>query len=260
MTVSGPGSQDWIKAWIEGQRAAVDKWLGAQKSPGAAEQVAAFEGFFQQLAGAAQPSAMGDFGNQIGALWRSFSPASTVAAGLPGLGPLKEQQEALQSLASAVGDCQRLSGEMARVMAKVHSDTLDLLARRSLEQANAGQPIDGFKALHDLWIECGEATYAKVAQGDAYCRLQADLCNAGVRVQGHQQQLMERWLKQLDLPTRSELNTLHRRVQELKKRLDAMTAAQDEPLRKKPSSAKAGVHEAGSEGVPAQPRKARKKS
>lgn len=257
MTVSGAGGQDWVTVWIEGQRAAVEKWLSAQKTPAAVEQAAAFGGLFQQLAGAAP--GMPDFGKQIAAMWGSFPPAPHAVASLPGLGPLREQQEIWQGLVNALSDYQRLSGEMAKVMAKVHSDTLDLLARRSLEQANAGQPVTGSRALHDLWIECGEATYARVAQGDAYCRLQADLCNAGVRVQSHQQQLLERWLKQLDLPTRSELNTLHHRVQELKKRLDAMTASQEEPSRRKSSVSNASPHDAG-ESVPSRPRKARKKS
>ncbi len=140
---------------------------------------------------------------------------------LPGIGPLREQHAAAQEMAAALAEVERLTVEMGSVMARVHAETLDLLARRAAEQANEGVPLKDAKALHDLWVECGEATYAKVAHSDAYCRLQADLCNAGIRFQAVECQQVERWLKLLDLPTRSEVNTLNLRIRELQRQLEA---------------------------------------
>lgn len=226
MTVSTPPA-DWIRAWIDAQRQAIQHWQqGQDPSPGG--PLNPFAGLFAGFA--APASATQGFANagQVAGWWRSFSPAAEARGGwsLPGLGPLREQQELTQALAAAIADYQRLATEMAAILAKVHTDTLDLLGRRSLEQANAGKPVTDFRVLYDLWVECGEATYAKVAVADPYCRLQAGLGNAGVRVQELQQQLLERWLKQLDLPTRSELNTLNRRIQNLQKRLDSVQHAQ----------------------------------
>lgn len=222
MTVPPP-SADWIKAWIGAQRRAIEQWQGGQI---AAPEVPPnpFADLFARFAGSASIPQGFSAAGQVPGWWRSFSPAAGAGGSwsLPGLGPLREQQELTQALAAAITDFQRLAAEMASTLAKVHTDTLDLLARRSLEQANAGKPVTDFKALYDLWVECGEATYSKVAAADPYCRLQGELGNAGVRVQELQQQLLERWLKQLDLPTRSELNTLHRRIHDLQKRIDAV--------------------------------------
>lgn len=221
-------AEDWIQSWIEAQRAALGQWSATQSQSGAKSYAGAFSPFL-----AAAQSAMGAAsakGGDDAAVFPWHMPGSVAGGGapafgdLPGIGPLREQQAAAQQLAAALAEVQKLSLEMGRVMAKVHADTLDLLARRSAERANEGNPVADAKALYDLWIECGEATYAKVAHGDAYCRLQADLCNAAIRFQSVERLQMERWLKLLDLPTRSEVNTLNLRIRELTRKLEALAA------------------------------------
>ncbi len=222
MTVPPPPAE-WISAWIAAQRQAIQQWQGGQFPPpeGGPNPLA---DWFARFAGSSSMTGAFTVG-QVPGWWRSFSPAAGTGWSLPGLGPSREHQELTQALAGAIAEYQRLALEMTGILAKVHADTLDLLARRSLEQAHAGKPVTGFNALYDLWVECGEATYASVVAADPYCRLLAELGNAGVRVQELQQQLLQRWLKQLDLPTRSELNTLNRRIRDLQRRLDAAVQA-----------------------------------
>ncbi|MEQ1579673.1 MAG: poly(R)-hydroxyalkanoic acid synthase subunit PhaE [Steroidobacteraceae bacterium] len=228
--MSGPGGRaaDWIQAWIEAQKAALAQWNAERPQPTSAG-ARSFADLFSPVLAAAQ-SAFGATSSKGVTDAFTFPWAGPKAAifdgmggirDLPGIGPLREQQAAAQEMAAALADVERLTLEMARVMAKVHADTLDLLARRSAERANEGKPVADAKALYDLWIECGEATYARVAHGDAFCRLQADLCNAGIRFQSVERQQMERWLKLLDLPTRSEVNSLNLRIRELQRQLES---------------------------------------
>lgn len=227
--MSGPGgpANDWIQAWIQAQRAALEQWNAGR--PPASASARSFSDLFSPPQPTAHSSPVAPSAKGIADFWvfpwqmpGMASPGTAPGSwDLPGIGPLREQQAAAQEMAAALADVERLTLEMARVMAKVHADTLDLLARRSAERANEGKPVTDAKALYDLWIECGEATYAKVAHGDAYCRLQADLCNAGVRFQAIERQQVERWLKLLDLPTRSEVNTLNLRIRELQRQLDS---------------------------------------
>jgi len=211
---------DWILAWIEGQKAMLAQWNAARQPAGPGPQPSANP--LASMFAAAQTA----FGNPAasGSLAPGF-PWATPLGDLPGVGPLREHQAVARDMAAALADFEQLSREMAVVLGRIHVDTLDLLARRVQERANEGRPVENTGALYDLWIECGEATYAKVAHGDAYCRLQADLCNAGVRVQKAQRQQTERWLKLLDLPTRAEVNTLNLRIRDRQRRLDAADAA-----------------------------------
>jgi class III poly(R)-hydroxyalkanoic acid synthase PhaE subunit len=230
---------DWVKTWIEGQKAALEQWLSGQRGSTGPVPAGAFADLLPPAVAAARAALDGGMpGGQMAALWgllgSAFPGLLKRPLESPAIGPLREQQASMQELAGALAEYQRLTIEMATVLAKVHADTLDLLARRSLELANAGQPLETFKALHDLWVECGEVTFAKVAHGESYCRLQAALCNAGIRVQAQQQRQIERWLKQLDLPTRTELNTLHLRVLELQRLVDSAASARAAPGSSRP--------------------------
>ena len=76
----------------------------------------------------------------------------------------------------------------------------------------ANKPIGEWRELYDLWVECGEQVFAQVAHSEAYGKLQAELGNAAMRLRAQQQTIFEYALRQFDLPTRSELNTVHRQV------------------------------------------------
>jgi class III poly(R)-hydroxyalkanoic acid synthase PhaE subunit len=100
----------------------------------------------------------------------------------------------------------------------VQTEALNLLERRVRER-QAAQAMTGFRELYDLWVECGEQVYAQVAHSEVYCRLQAQLGNAAMQLRARQQKLIEHALKQFDLPTRSELNSVHRQLRAQAQRL-----------------------------------------
>lgn len=144
-------------------------------------------------------------------------------ASMPPLGPAREQTRLLRELAEAQAECRRLEQELAAVLLQVQTETLERLAER-VQAAGVTNSAEGYRRIHDLWVECGEQVYAQVAHSEAYARLQGALGNATMRLRARQQALLEQALKQLDLPTRSELNTLHRQVRELRQKLAALEA------------------------------------
>ena len=79
--------------------------------------------------------------------------------------------------------------------------------------------------LYNLWIESGEQAFAQHARGDIFGRLQGELVNAGVQVRIAQQTIADSFLKSLDLPTRAELNSVHKRLQEMRERIEQLEQA-----------------------------------
>jgi class III poly(R)-hydroxyalkanoic acid synthase PhaE subunit len=150
---------------------------------------------------------------------------------LPPIGLAREQTEAWRELAAAQAECRQIENELRAVLVKVQLDALDLLSERVRERG-AAAPVEGFRALYDLWVECGEQVYNKLAHSDAYSKLQAELGNATMRLRSRLQVVLEYNLKQFDLPTRSELNSLHRQVRELRIQIEGLTAG---PTAKAPS-------------------------
>jgi len=206
------------------------RWLEMGKS---------YLGAMQQVAGqasaadgkSAAPEAPFKIGEELLNLWRgAWTTLSDAQAGagpqlsdllarLPPIGIAREHSETWRELLAAQAECQRLEHELRAVLARVQADALDLLGKRLRERDQQHKPITQYRELYDLWVECGEQVYAKVAHSPSYGKLQAELGNAAMRVRSHQQKVLEHALKQFDLPTRSELNTVHRQLREQREQL-----------------------------------------
>lgn len=106
---------------------------------------------------------------------------------------------------------------------RVQSDALSLL-EKIIRERKPEQGINNYRELYDLWVDCGEKVFAQVAHSESYAKLQAQVGNAAIKLRAKQQAVIERGLKYFDLPTRSELNTVHKQMRELRERLATLEA------------------------------------
>ena len=222
-------------AWIEQQRELLRKSAaaahegaggnGTERGPAPAEPAAA--------TGAGEPAPAsqsesfeemlktwrGAWASAAGAQQASSAQFAELMGRVPAIGPLREHTETWRSVIAAQADCQRLERELHEVLLRVQNDALNLVQERLRERNGKQEPIKQLRDLYSLWVECGEQVYAKVAHSDAYSKLQAELGNATMRLRAQQQKVIEHWLKQFDLPTRAELNTVHRQLRDQKAQL-----------------------------------------
>lgn len=262
MTESKNDGSDWIQAWIEQQReqlrrAGLPGADAANVSGGASDQyrdlgmrwleagqayVQGWQQFAQRSAGAGgagEPPLR--FGEDMLNAWQgTWAGAASAGEGatrqfadlisrLPALGLAREQTEAWRELLAAQTEYQHLEQELRTVWAKVQTEALVMVEaaireRRAKQNAGAVPGIDDYRELYNLWVECGERVFAQVAHSESYSKLQAQLGNAAVRLKARQQAVLERVLKQFDLPTRSELNTVHKQMRELRERIATLEA------------------------------------
>jgi class III poly(R)-hydroxyalkanoic acid synthase PhaE subunit len=222
----GNGAGDWIHAWIEQQR----EQLRQPGTPG--DQSADKWGMFWLQAGQSYLQAwMGAAAAGEGAS-RQFAD---LMGRMPPLGLAREQTESWRELMAAQAECQALEQELRAVWIQVQTDALALVEKLIRER----KPADGahnYRELYDLWVDCGEKVFAKVAHSEAYAKLQAQVGNAAVKLRAKQQAMIERNLKYFDLPTRAELNTVHKQMRELRERiatLEAQSAPQLDPGRER---------------------------
>ncbi len=140
-------------------------------------------------------------------------------AQMPAFGPLRERQTAHQRLIAATVRYQRAVSRFGELMKRVASEAVDRLAREVADPAAVRDPVASLRALHDLWVECGERAYAAAAHGSEFAAVQAELNEALLDLRAEQQKQLEDWARTLDLPTRSELNTINERLQALRRRV-----------------------------------------
>ena len=139
----------------------------------------------------------------------------------PALGPTREHQQRWQRTAEA---WRRIDAAQRRLQ-RLWSDAL-----REAATAFAAQPgpprgtaidAEALHKLYDTWIDCAEQAYARTAHGDAFCDALTEFVNASSEWRRELQTSIEQCAKQLDLPTRTEINSLTHRLKALEEQLRA---------------------------------------
>jgi polyhydroxyalkanoate synthesis regulator phasin len=260
MTESKNDGSEWIQAWIEQQREQLRRaGMPGSEAP-AGEKTDAYrdlglrwleagQSYLQGWRQFAQRSATGassgdaplKFGEEMLNAWQgTWAGAASASEGatrqfadlisrLPALGLAREQTEAWRELLAAQSEYQHLEQELRTVWTRVQTEALVMVEaairdRRSRQAGGATPGIDDYRELYNLWVECGEKVFAQVAHSESYSKLQAQLGNAAIRLKVRQQAVLERALKQFDLPTRSELNTVHKQIREMRQRIATLEA------------------------------------
>lgn len=232
---------DWLGSWLETQRNWLQRWTQASDGQRVDAIREGMEAFRKQMTGST-PEALGvlqkfqellQSGFAGSAEWARSIAEPSVSQGEAGfswqqlfhafpLGRAREQQGAWQELAQALAEYQLQAQEMAQAFGKVIAAALELVPQQVELRTQQGRPLNGYRELYDLWVEMGEQQFAKLAHDEAFVELQARFGNAQLRLRRAQQRIVEYALKQLDLPTRAELNTLHQRVRDLTARVAAL--------------------------------------
>jgi class III poly(R)-hydroxyalkanoic acid synthase PhaE subunit len=144
-------------------------------------------------------------------------------AGMPGIGPAREQQESMQRLTALATRVMQAQSQLATQWGQVVNNALRELGSKLAPQLQVGTLPKSLREVYDLWVETAEKTYAGTAQGNAFTQAQSELSNALSQLRIAQRDWLEEWGRAFDLPTRAELNTLHQQVRQLKEAVQKLT-------------------------------------
>jgi class III poly(R)-hydroxyalkanoic acid synthase PhaE subunit len=136
---------------------------------------------------------------------------------VPGVGPDREAQAQMQKGIKLLSEYQQVSGEYQTEMSRVGVEALEAMRLRILEMAEQGKKINSLREIYDLWVDCNEKAYAELVYTDEYSELYGRLTNALLAVKQHQGKVMDKFLAKLNMPTRQGMNTVLKRVQEMKR-------------------------------------------
>ena len=107
-------------------------------------------------------------------------------------------------------------GEIARNAAQ------QFIAR--VGSAGGGAPtLDNALKLYELWVNCAEESYAATVRTEEFCRLQAQLANTSAALLVEQRRHAETLARAFGLPSRTEIDTLHAQLKELRAQLAELT-------------------------------------
>jgi hypothetical protein len=166
----------------------------------------------------------------------AFSPNS------PALGASREHQQRWERIA----DAWRRLDDAQRRLQRLGADALreaaaDFAARLGPAPPPAVSP-EALRKLYDTWIDCAEDAYARAAHGESFCNALAEYVNASSDCRRDLQTGIEHSAKFFDMPTRSEINTLHLRVKSLEEELHAVRDVRKPARKARPKAAASKAH------------------
>ncbi len=144
---------------------------------------------------------------------------------LPAFGYTREIQEDLQSLIRAWLAHRAATEAYREQLAQVGTGAAERMQARIAAMAEAGEKISSLRQLFDLWVDAGEEAYSEIAFSPEYRRIYGDLVNTMMVVRQGIQKMLERKARQNGLPTRTELDTAHARIHELRREMRELKAS-----------------------------------
>jgi polyhydroxyalkanoate synthase subunit PhaE len=151
----------------------------------------------------------------------AFDPAREAKSwlGVPAFGFLREHQEHYQKMALGLIEYQEQNGRYNTLILKASKRSFELFESKLAAREEPGRQIDSLRALYDLWVDAAEEAYAEVALSAEFREVYGALVNAQMRMRSQFQQEVERIATDLGMPTRSELDSIGQRLQELRREL-----------------------------------------
>ncbi|HPF25444.1 MAG TPA: poly(R)-hydroxyalkanoic acid synthase subunit PhaE [Steroidobacteraceae bacterium] len=223
MSARIPGFEDWLAGWQQPH----DAWQQ-------------FLDMGRAAAAQASASSAVDPAGAFAAALRSWRQAQTAPMGglfaVPGIGPaapapdLAQQQLRVQELQWRLWQHWQTALTAATTTFSAHA------AATAAAGSEDGAQAPKLSALYDLWIDCAEEAYANEVHGETYCRDFAEFTNATQTLRNSLRRHVEEWARQLDLPTRSDLDALLRRVQQLEAAAERTAATASAPRAKRAAS------------------------
>ena len=146
----------------------------------------------------------------VGAAQEQFCRALSI----PGLGYNREQQESIQKLARHLLAYHDALRAYKLAFAKTAKASLVSVQERLRVMHEAGEKIESLRALYDMWVDASEEAYADFAMSDEYQVVYGDLVNTLMHVRSDMNELAEHQYQLMNIPTRSEIDTMQHRQQE----------------------------------------------
>lgn len=168
----------------------------------------------------------------------------------PLLGPTREFNGKQLRAFDAWAKLYRAGLDYQVVLADVQVRSLEALMQDLVTRAEKGDAIKDWRQFQQVWGVIADDVFEKAFCDEENLKVRGRYLNALNTYRIHQQELMELWMKALNIPSRSEIDELHKTVYELRKELKQLrkTVAQYES---KMGAATEPVPEAPTEQKPA---------
>jgi len=155
---------------------------------------------------------------------------------LPAFGQYREHQERWQALQLAQQEYQHQTTEYNKLVAHCLQEALEVFEDKLVGHEEPGRQITSARALFDLWIDSAEQAYARIALSQEFRETYGALTNAQMRLRAGIQREVEHMTGLFGMPTRTEVDSAHRKIAELERALRRAVAGSKVARPSKPTA------------------------
>ena len=146
--------------------------------------------------------------------------------GVPAFGFAREHQQRQQKLLLSYQDYQQRTGEYNALLARSLQRGFELFEHKLAEREEPGRQLRSARALFDLWIDAAEEGYAQVALSPEFRQVYGALGDAQMRLRAGIQREVEQLGGMFGMPTRTEVDSAHRKISQLEREVRKLRDAQ----------------------------------
>lgn len=146
----------------------------------------------------------------------------TDLAQIPSVGVSREQQAKILRAFDAFVDLRKAMLEFNKMTAKGLKKAVETVVATLVEKSRKGEKVQSVREVNRLWLESADKVFTEMYISDEYLTAQRGLSSAGMSFKIVQKDVVEMVLKNLNLPTRSELDDAYKTLYELRKEVKAL--------------------------------------
>lgn len=142
----------------------------------------------------------------------------------PTVGYMREQQEQVQILIKSSIDYQQALQDYVATYSEIGVKCVEALQDHIQRRVEEEKPVESLREMYDLWVDSCEQAYGEYVSTDRYVEIYGHLVNSLMALKRHGTMMIDEALGAMNMPTRSETDTLHFRLQEVRREGKALRA------------------------------------
>ena len=147
---------------------------------------------------------------------------------MPGLGPNREMYEKLQNIAILARTYQQATVENSKAFENFWPEVINEFKDKINDAMEKdAETISSSRSLYALWTETAEKVYKRINSEDDYQKSYSEMINAAMAFKKASDELRQDSLSAMNIPTRSEIDTLSERLQRTRRENRVLRAELD---------------------------------
>lgn len=158
-------------------------------------------------------------------------------ADIPSVGVTREHQVKVLRTFDAFVDLRKVLFKYNKMTIGGLNKAVETVMETLVEKGKKGEKISSVRELNRLWLDSADKVFTEMYASGEYLKVQAELSKTGMTFRILQHELVEVMLKNMNLPTRSELDDAYKTLYELRKEVKALKKTVREQAARQPEKA-----------------------